>query len=167
MKNDDEKPKTEDKDDKQEEVREAAQLENLEVEQLQKQVEELDNKYKRALADYQNLEKRAREERGHWIKQASKETLLRLLPILDTLMQAIKYSEDKALQVATQQFLATLKDEGVERIETVGKQFDPVTMECIVTEAGADGKVLEELRAGYRLHDTVLRPAQVKVGKTS
>lgn len=139
-----------------------------EISELRQKISELEDKYKRALADYQNLEKRVREERADWIKTANKELLLRLLPILDTLILAKKHSKDQSLTVSTGLFLDTLKAEGVEKIETIGKEFDPHLMEVVATETGQeDGKVLEELRSGYRIGERVLRVAQVKVGKES
>lgn len=139
--------------------------ENKKVEELEQKVADFENQYKRALADYQNLEKRVREERVQWIQTASKDLLTRLLPIVDTLLLAQKHSDEKTLIIVTAQFLDLLKNEGVTRIETNGKEFDPKLMECITVEEGEEGKVLEELRPGFLLHDTVLRPAQVKVGR--
>jgi molecular chaperone GrpE len=136
-----------------------------ELQELQKSIEEFEGKYKRALADYQNLQKRVTEEKGEWIRSANKDLLLRLLPVLDTLMMAEKHLQDQGLQVSINQFLDILKGEGVIRVKTVGVEFDPFTMECVTTEEGEENKVLEELRAGYMLYDKVLRPAQVKVGK--
>lgn len=132
---------------------------------LEKKLEESDGKYKRALADYQNLEKRVRTERSQWIKAANKELLLRILSVLDTMLLAQKHSDDKTLHIATQQFLDVLKSEGVKKIETSGQKFDPKHMECITVIEGKDGEVIEELRPGFMLHDTVLRPAHVSVGK--
>ncbi|MEK7518282.1 MAG: nucleotide exchange factor GrpE [Patescibacteria group bacterium] len=142
------------------------------IETLKQKVEEFENKYKRVLADYQNLEKRVVVERKEWILKSNKELLLRLLPILDTLILATKQSKDEGLTISLQQFLNVFKQEGVEKIETIGKNFDPNSMECIDTAevdpstgSGQEGKVIEELRAGYMLYDKVLRPAQVAVGK--
>ena len=135
------------------------------VEELQQKIEEFENQYKRALADYQNLEKRAREERSNWIKTANKELLLRFLPVLDTLILADQHAPNEGLKLSIQQFLSALKTEGVEKIETIGKQFDPSTMECIETVSGEEGRVLGEIRFGYKLYDIILRAAQVKVGK--
>jgi molecular chaperone GrpE len=146
-------------------VEELAEQTNPELEAFEQELKDLEGKYKRALADYQNLEKRIREERIQWIKTASKDLLSRMLPIVDTLLLAQKHSQDKTLQVTTQQFLDLLKSEGVIRIETKNKKFDPKLMECITVEEGEEGNVLEELRAGFMLHETVLRPAGVKVGK--
>lgn len=156
MDNNSSKAKTDDKEEKKEDKR---------VRELEQKVEESESKYKRVLADYQNLEKRVSVERKEWILKANKDLLLRLLPVLDTLMLAAKHSKDQSLTVSLQQFLDVLKQEGIEKIETIGKNFDPNLMECIQTVEGEEGKVLEETRAGYRLYDQVLRPAQVKVGR--
>ncbi|MBI2074926.1 MAG: nucleotide exchange factor GrpE [Candidatus Levybacteria bacterium] len=137
-----------------------------ELEELKKRNEELENQVKRVLADYQNLEKRVQEEKGNWIRIANKELLLRLLPVLDTLMLAGKHVKDQGLQLSIQQFLNALKNEGVEKVETVGKDFDPNAMECVEAEEGEEGKVIDEIRAGYKLNDMTIRPAQVRVGKS-
>jgi molecular chaperone GrpE len=157
------------KDDKRKRTSEENEVKEVfnELEELKHQVEEFENNYRRALADYQNLQKRVQEEKGEWIRTANKELLLRILPVLDTLMLAQLHVQDKGLQVSIQQFLDVLKSEGITRIETVGKDFNPHLMECIATEEGEENKVLEEIRAGYMLYDRVLRPAQVKVGKTN
>lgn len=57
-----------------------------------------------------------------------------------------------------------MQSEGVEKIDTKNKEFDPHIMECIDITQGEENKVVEELRAGYTLHGAVLRPAQVRVG---
>lgn len=153
-----------DKNDKTKDKREEV---NKEVEELKKRIEELENNWKRALADYQNLEKRVAEERKEWMLKANKELLLHLLPVLDTLMQAAKHSKDEGLTLSVKQFLDTLKQEGLERIGTVGKIFDPELMECVDTGEGEEGKVLEEVRTGYKYitNGTILRTSLVKVGK--
>ncbi|QQG40888.1 MAG: nucleotide exchange factor GrpE [Candidatus Levyibacteriota bacterium] len=144
---------------------EKEEKEDSETEKLKQKVEGLENQIKRVLADYQNLEKRVREDRVSWIRTANKDLLLRFLPVLDTLILASKHSEDKSLEVTTQQFLQALKDEGVEKIETEGKAFDPNTMEAIGTQEGKEGEVIEETRMGYMIRDRVLRVAQVIVGE--
>ena len=126
--------------------------------------ENLENQLKRALADYQNLEKRALEERGVWIKTANKDLLLRLLPGLDSLLLAEKHTADEGVKVSIDHFMDILEEVGVRRIETLGKDFDPKFMEAVATIEGMTGKVVEEARSGYTLFDQVLRPAQVIVG---
>lgn len=155
------------RDDKRGKESDKAKLEEVlaEIAALKKQVEEFENNYRRALADYQNLQKRVQEEKSEWIRSANSDLMLRILPVLDTLMLAQQHVEDQGLQVSVQQFLDVLRSEGVTKIETVGHEFDPHLMECITTEPGESNKVLEEIRAGYLLNEKVLRPAQVKVGQ--
>jgi len=138
--------------------------EEKEEETQDDQISEWENKYKRALADYQNLEKRVRDERGDLIRSANKDIILRFLPILDTLLMAGLHSEDQTLKICTQQFLDTLKREGIIRMETIGQHFDPTHMEVITTQNGEKEVVISEVRAGFLLHDKLLRPAQVIVG---
>lgn len=135
------------------------------VDSAEQKVLDLENQVKRILADYQNLEKRVAGERRELIMTANKDLLLKILPVLDTLILASKHSTDKTLEVTIQQFLEILKNEGVTRIKTENQEFDPNTMECVTTAEGEEGKVLEELRAGYKLDEKALRTAQVKVGK--
>jgi molecular chaperone GrpE len=136
------------------------------IEQLNKQIEELKGKYLRALADYQNLEKRTQEEKKEIRKYAADAVTARLLPALDTLTKASIHVKDKGLELALNELYAVLSEQGVQKIEVVGKSFDPHEMECIEVVAGTDNIVMGELLPGYRLHDKILRVAQVKVGKT-
>lgn len=133
--------------------------------ECEQKVQSLENQLKRALADYQNLQKRVQEERVNWIRTANKDIILRLLPVLDTLMLARQHVQDQGLELSIKQFIQVLKDEGIEKIETEGEEFDPYTMECIQTIEGKEGKVLEEIRTGYTIEEKVIRPAQVKVGQ--
>ena len=128
------------------------------------ELENIENQLKRAVADYQNLEKRIIEEKATWIKIANKDLLLRLLPGLDSLLLAEKHTEDEGVKVSIKHFLEIFAEVGVEKIETDGKKFDPEFMEAVSTTTGEEGKVVEELKAGYTLYNSVLRPAQVVVG---
>ncbi|HSA83862.1 MAG TPA: nucleotide exchange factor GrpE [Patescibacteria group bacterium] len=149
------------------EIEDEQDEENDEIAVLQEQVSEFEAKYKRAIADYQNLQKRVQDEKSEWIRASNRDLLLRLLPVLDTLMMAQHHLQDKGLEVSINHFLDTIKAEGVTKIKTVGEVFDPMIMEAITVAEGEEGKVLEELRAGYMLYDKVLRAAQVQVGKES
>ena len=110
-------------DDTNKKIEKDEEIASVDLGKFEKEIRDIEGKYKRALADYQNLEKRVREERVQWIKTASKDILVRMLPIVDTLMLAQKHSDEKTLQVVTQQFLDLLKSEGVIRIETKDKKF--------------------------------------------
>ena len=148
-----------------EELVETALEREEECAQWQEKAQDFENKYFRIMADYQNLEKRMREDRIGLFQTANKELLLKFLPILDTLVLAQQHEENKTLRVLAGQFLSTIKAEGVTPLEVVGKQFDPATMEVITTQEGKEGVVIQEVRKGYLLHDRLLRPAGVIVGK--
>lgn len=134
-------------------------------EEKQNELKNVENQLKRALADYQNLEKRIASEKSEWIKIANKNLLLRLLPGLDSLILAQKHTQDEGIRLSIKHFLEILEEEGVKKIETEGKDFNPNLMEAVSTKDGEEGKVVEEVRTGYTLFDTILRPAQVTVGK--
>lgn len=128
-------------------------------------IQNLENQLKRAVADYQNLEKRIAQEKSAWIKLSNKDLLLRLLPGLDSLILAQMHTQDEGVKIAIKHFLEILEQEGVKKIETNGQDFNPEYMEVVSTREGEEGKVIEETRAGYLLNDKVLRPAQVVVGR--
>ncbi len=137
----------------------------LKIDELEQKISELDDQYKRAIADYRNLEKRVAEDRLEFIKFANKELLDRLLPAFDTLFLAEKYVQDDGLKLTIKSLSDALEQVGVKRVDTTGNKFDPQTMECVETVEGEEGKVTEEVRPGFMLADKTLRPALVKVGK--
>ena len=128
-------------------------------------IAELESQAKRYLADYQNLQRHTQEQKGEWIRSANRDLLLKLLPVLDTLMLAQKHTQDKGIELSINQFLHILTQEGLTRIKTIGEEFNPYHMEAVGTTDGEEGKVIEEARAGFMLFDQVLRSAQVIVGK--
>jgi molecular chaperone GrpE len=136
-----------------------------EVVHLKNKVLELENQVKRIFADYQNLEKRVALERGEWLIKANKDLILRFLPAIDFLLLSSKHIEDEGLKLSIQKFFDILSQEGVEKIEAVGKKFDPNLMEAITTVAGEEDKVITELRSGFKMGEQILRPVQVAVGK--
>ena len=135
------------------------------LEELKKQIEEWKNKYLRALADYRNLEKRKEEEVASVRKFAGEVILARLLPVADTFVTAGIHLKDAGLDLAVKELFAFFEEQGVAKIETVRKVFNPHEMECIEVVEGTENEVIEEVLPGYRLRGKVLRVAQVKVGK--
>jgi len=128
--------------------------------------EDWKSKYLRALADYRNLEKRTIEEKYEIKTRAAANFILKLLPVVDILEKVEKNVHDEGLELALKQLREMFKIEGLEKIEVVGKRFDPYVMECIeVVEAESEGQVAEELRRGYAYKGKIIRVAQVKVGR--
>jgi molecular chaperone GrpE len=135
------------------------------IEEIEKERDEWKAKCMRALADYQNLERRNREEREEIRKFAGEIVIVKMLSAIDTLKKAKDHLKDAGLDLAYKEFKDVLLGQGMEEIKTVGEDFNPHEMECIEVVGGEENKVIEEVRAGYRLYGKVLRVAQVKVGK--
>lgn len=127
-------------------------------------LDELRAKYLRALADYQNLEKRTQEAFAERERRAGETIIRKLLPVADTLEMAEKHVRDTGLSLAVKELRTVLKDSGLVRLETVGKAFDPTEMECVEVVTGKANHVVEEVLPGYLLSGVLVRPAKVKVG---
>lgn len=138
------------------------------IENLKQEIVVLDQNWKRALADYQNLVKRVEADKKEFVKYATANLLGKLLPVLDILEMAAGHSQDAGVKMAVGQFQDTLQSEGLEAIEPkVGEVFDHLTHECIETLPGEpDNTVAEVLSKGYKIGDFVIRPARVKVFKS-
>ncbi|MBI4035575.1 nucleotide exchange factor GrpE [Candidatus Daviesbacteria bacterium] len=150
-----------------------------EVQQLQKQLaevkvehEDLRNQLKRAVADYHNLEKRVQEGRSELTKWGTGELLVKLLPALDHLEQALSGAGDsdrqsgwfRGVELAVKELNQVLQSEGLSQIAADG-QFDPNLHEALDTQEGEDNKILKIIKKGYTLNGKVLRPAGVVVGR--
>lgn len=128
------------------------------------EIQEWKNKYLRALADYQNLEKRMFAEREEIRKMAAEVVLKKFLNGIDSLERASKHLNNEGLSLTLKEFYAALESSGVKRMAVTGKKFDPFYMECLEVVDGDQEVVVEEVTAGYLLYDKILRVAQVKVG---
>ncbi|MDP3941511.1 MAG: nucleotide exchange factor GrpE, partial [bacterium] len=159
--------------DKEEEKNEqgAPEEKNGEVATLQEQIEECETKFKRALADYQNLEKRTREERVEWIKTASKDLLSRMLPALDHLEAAVKGAKEsgeqsgwlKGVELTVSEFRRVFEEEGLRPVQT--ETFDPNIHEAVEAREGPEGKIVDVFQMGYTFNNKLVRAAKVAVGK--
>ena len=141
--------------------------------ELEQQVATLTEALQHERADSTNLRRR-HEEQVSGLRNVIKAGVVRdLLPVIDNFERALKHvPEDlkdndyiKGVQGVVKQFEKTLGDIGVERIKTVDEPFDPVLHEAVSMEEGDghDEIVSEELQAGYKLGDEVIRHAMVRV----
>lgn len=126
---------------------------------------EMEQNWKRALADYQNLVKRTQDQQAMMRNFACLGLIERLLPAMDHLELAATHLNDSGLTMVVEQFKQALIDEGVTKIEVMDQIFDPVLMECVEMVEGETNKVVEVVSQGYMIQKKVLRPAKVKVGK--
>lgn len=138
------------------------ELENFaqQIEELSSKLEESKNKEQRALADYQNLVRRTNEERTKIFKLAAKDFVESLLQPLNHLSLASEQINNSGLNMVVNQLWEVLEENGLKRVESLGKKFDLETME--VVERGEKGeKVIEVVKEGYLLNNEVIQHAKV------
>lgn len=144
-----------------------------EVQVLQQQIVDLTEALQRERADVINVRRQHDEQIGNLKKHVKIQVIEELLPVIDNFERALKHvpadlkdnAYVKGVQGVVKQFESTLQQMGVERIKTVGEVFDPTVHEAVSMDEG-EGTVevvFEELQPGYRLNETVIRHAMVKV----
>ena len=128
--------------------------------------------WQRAQADLINYKKRTEQEQAELSKFANAALILNLLPIIDDLERALS-SIPANLQGLTwidgvgliyRKLRAILEAHGLSEIKAIDAPFDPRLHEAIMHKEGEEGKVVEEVQKGYKLHDRVIRPTMVIVG---
>ncbi len=130
--------------------------------------------WQRERADFANYKKAEAERVEESSRRASKDVFFDLLDVLDGLERLEKeieaeYGRDAFCEGAAKtrkSFLAVINKWGVERIESVGTEFNPEKHEALESIPRGDlpeGEIIEEISAGYLFHGEVLRPARVKV----
>ena len=141
-----------------------------------KELAEMKNRYFRALADYQNLQRRASKEQFESYSRGVADIIKKLLPAIDTLDKAMEYLSktqvDKKVADGLEMFSIQLTDilekEGLKAVEPIGQKFDPNFHEAMITQNNpekADDEVLVVYEKGYTFKDKVLRTAKVVVNK--
>jgi molecular chaperone GrpE len=137
---------------------------------LERQRDEYLDALQRLQADFENYRKRVARSSVEAADRAAGEVVVKLLPVLDAFDLAAQHfasapsEEAEALDQARGLLLDALAKEGLERIDTVGVEFNPQVHDAVAHAEGEDGPVVEDvLRAGYRWKGSVLRPAMVKV----
>ncbi|MGQ9482823.1 nucleotide exchange factor GrpE [Chloroflexus sp.] len=143
--------------------------------QAEAQATEYKDQWMRAVADYRNFKRRTETERTELVRNAGAALILKLLPVLDDFERAIANIPPdiaetawwQGTQLIAQKLRTILESEGVKPIEALGQEFDPNLHEAVMYEdaEGQGGKVIAELQRGYLLHDRVIRPSMVKVGR--
>ncbi len=149
-----------------------------EYEKLQSQLQDLEGlkeKFLRAAADFDNAKKRLVRERDEYVKFAQENLIRNLLPVLDNFERALAHaSEEKdpqhkgfiaGINMVQKQLAELLKGQGLVRLETLGKIFDPHVHEAVAyhEEKGAADEILTEIEPGFTLHGKLLRAAKVRI----
>ena len=158
---------------KEEETAEKAPL--AEGEQISAELQEINAKYLRLYAEFDNYKKRVSKDKEELIKYSNESLLYEILPFIDHLEMALKHASNEVssglvqgVEITLRDLRKTLEKFGLTAIEADGKPFDPVVhhaMSQVERNDTEDNTVVEEFRRGYMLRDKVLRPALVAVSK--
>lgn len=159
------------------EITENNQPELSAEEQLKAQVDELNDKYIRLLAEFDNFKRRTAKERIELFKVANQETLKAMITVLDDFDRAQKSMDTandidalkEGLKLVHHKLKSTLQSQGLSEMEnSIGKVFDTDQHEAVTNIPAPSeemkGKVVDELEKGYLLNDKVIRFAKVVVG---
>ena len=180
--------KTEQETAKQEQVAEANDTEVTEEEKneevtevdeltlVKQQLEEEQDRMVRLRADFENYKRRVQKDKEADYKYRAQSLLNDLLPVLDNLERALAVeatteeaiSLTKGVDMVYRSLVTAVEKEGLERVESEGKPFDPNLHHAVMQEKDESqdsGIVLQELQKGYKLKDRILRPAMVKVNE--
>lgn len=140
-----------------------------------KDLEGLKDQLLRSAADFDNAKKRLLKEREEFIKFSQENLIRELLPVLDNFDRALAHLPETkdpsvkgviaGIQMVFKQISEILKNQGLKRLETAGKTFDPHCHEAVgyVEKGGREDEIIEEVEPGYMLHDRLLRAAKVRV----
>lgn len=124
----------------------------------------MQNKYLRALADYQNLEKQTQVWKEDFLKFANQNLIIQLLEILDDLEKAQEHLNDEGLKIVLDKLTKILINNGIEEIEVLNKEYDATTAEVISMQAGEENNIVAKiLQKGYKLNGKIIRVAKVIV----
>ena len=146
------------------------------IDNLNQQVAELNDRYLRQVAEFDNFRRRNAKERAELIQTAGKDVITDLLVVLDDVERAQKQMETtddanlvkEGVQLVFSKLRNTLAAKGLKPIESIGKEFDLDLHDAVTgVDAGEEmkGKVVDEIQKGYYLNDKIIRHAKVVVGK--
>lgn len=166
-------------DEKSEEGHELTHEEELEqkLAASETKIEELQDKYLRQVAEFDNYRKRTMKEKAEIIRNGGEKTITEILPILDDFERALKTMEtaedvasvSEGVNLIFQKFIKILQQQGLKSIETEGADFNVDYHEAIaLVPAPSDdqkGKILDCVQTGYMLNDKVIRHAKVAVAQ--
>ncbi len=158
------------------EARAADAEKEAEVAPQGEQLRELNDKYLRLYAEYENYRKKAAKDREELAKYIREEIMYEILPSLDHLEIALKHASEEegsgglgqGVEMTLRELLRTLEKFGLKPIEAKGKPFDPQyhhAISQVETDEAEDKTVLEEFRKGYMYGDKVLRASMVSVAR--
>ncbi len=145
-----------------------------ELEAASRSAAESQDHYLRSLAELENFKKRSLRERGEALRYAAEPLARDVIPLVDNLERALEHARASGdaspvvagVEMVLKDALETLQRHGVERIDALGQAFDPAFHEAVAQVADGEtpaNHVVQQFLPGYRLHERLLRAAQVSV----
>ena len=133
--------------------------------------DELDDRYKRVLAEFENYKKRSQKEKESLYASILGDVVEFILPAVDNLENAVKTETQdeeykKGIELVLKQFQVALGAKGVEEIPTVGETFDPELHEAVSSvqdDTKGEKEIVQEYRKGYKIGNKVIRHSMVVV----
>ena len=145
------------------------------IKELETKITELTAGWQRTQADFVNFKKQVSDDRVNLVKSSNTDLIYQLLPVLDNFKLAADHLPKdlennnwaQGIKQVEKQLESILQSEGLERIKSIGVQFDPTLHEAIehITSDKPENEIIEEILPGYALSGKVIRPAKVKVSK--
>ena len=138
---------------------------------LEKEKADLNDKFLRICAEYDNFRKRSQKEKDALYGDIKANTVTQFLPVYDNLERALKQNTEdeaykKGVEMIMTQFCSTLEKLGVTEIECLGEKFDPTMHNAVMhvdDEEKGENEIVEVFQKGFKLGDKVIRFAMVKV----
>lgn len=136
------------------------------------QIEELTDKVRRQMAEFENFRKRSEKEKTQMYEVGAKGILEKILPVVDNFERGLKGMEEsedpfaQGMQMIYKQLMTSLEEAGVKAIESVGQEFNPDFHNAVMhveDDEFGENEIVEEFQKGYMYHDSVLRHSMVKV----
>ena len=154
-----------------EKVQSEENTENSELQAIQQELDELTDRYKRILAEFENHKKRSQKEREGLYNSILGDIIEVVLPVLDNLENAAKVETSdenykKGIELVLKQFQDVLKSKGVEEIKALGETFDPELQEAVSSvqdDSKGEKEIVQEYRKGYKIGHRVIRHSMVVV----
>jgi molecular chaperone GrpE len=151
-----------------------AETDDIETDDIEAKLQECEDKYLRAYADFENIKKRLEREKYTAVEYASEKFAKELLPVIDTLEMALKV-EDKeqfdkfkeGVELTLNKLVDVFEKHEIMQISHE-EGFDPNIHEAIMQDSSDehdDGEIIQVLQQGYRFRERVLRPSLVKINK--
>ena len=148
-----------------------ASKEEEKIAALEKEKTDLNDKFLRICAEYDNFRKRSQKEKDALYGDVKANTVTQFLPVYDNLERALKQNTEdeaykKGVEMIMTQFCSTLEKLGVTEIECLGEKFDPTMHNAVMhvdDEEKGENEIVEVFQKGFKLGDKVIRFAMVKV----